>query len=466
MRSKLMTAVAVAASTILGASVAAADPVQDQLKLMEQRMAEMEDRLEATSENLKTAEATVEKQQAVLSEAGLAEGADGARSAVGHFLQQVDVSGLVAASYNYRFIDDRDANLFIGDSFRHQNADSFSLDQLWLTLDKPVNEESRAGFHTDMLYGASAQAMRNSVVGRPLGGGATPGTSISDQNDFYLFSAYVSYLAPIGNGIRFDAGKHGTLMGIERVKTNVNFNITQGRVFQLIPIVNTGLLAETNLTDQLSIAAAVFNDVVSDTSFDDSRHKAYFSQIKYTGDKFTFKVDSIVGKNSGSGLQSDPSGSGPETCKGGNACQTAILDAVATAQLTDDFEAWAQFVFVRHFGNSIVRQGDTHAFATAARYHVTEDTSFSTRLEYLRAEQNFNIAQVGAAVVPGMSEVVTATFTGAQALTDDLTLRAELRYDHSLTGNIGPFASQSDTASGLGGRNDQLVGIAELYYEF
>jgi hypothetical protein len=466
MRSKLMTAAAVAASTILAASVAAAaDPVQEQIRLMQQRMEEMEDRLEATSEKLKSAEQTVEKQQSVLTEAGLAEG--GQRSAVGKFLQQVDVSGLVAASYNYRFIDDRDANLFIGDSFRHQNADSFSLDQLWLTLDKPTNEESRAGFHSDLLYGASASAMRNSIIGRPLG--TTGTTSISDQNDFYLFSAYVSYLAPIGNGVRFDLGKHGTLMGIERVKTNVNFNVTQGRVFQLIPIVNTGLLAETNLTDQLSFAAGVFNDVTSDTSFDDSRHKAYFSQLKYAGDMFTFKVDSIVGKNSGSNLQADPFPNGPGVCKGGNACQTAILDAVATAQLTEDFEAWAQFVFVRHFGNSIVRSGDTHAFATAARYHFTEDTSFSTRLEYLRAEQNFNIAQVGAAAAPGMSEIVTATFTGAQKLTDDLTLRAELRYDHSLTGNIGPFASQSGSPTSVGnvgGRNDQLLGIAELYYEF
>ncbi|MBY0401658.1 porin, partial [Myxococcota bacterium] len=278
MRSKLMTAAAVAASTLLGASVAAADPVQEQLRLMEQRMAEMEDRLQATSEELKNAQQTVEQQQAVLTDAGLAEDEGGVRSAVGTFFQQVDVSGLAAASYNYRFIDNRDANLFIGNSFRHQNADSFSFDQLWLSLDKPTNEESRAGFHADLLYGASAQAMRNSAIGRSLG--SSPG-STGDASDFYLFSAYVSYLAPIGNGIRFDVGKRSTLMGIERVKTNVNYNITQGRVFQLIPIVNTGLLAETNLTDQLSIAAGVFNDVYSDTSFDDSRHKAYFSQIKF-----------------------------------------------------------------------------------------------------------------------------------------------------------------------------------------
>ena len=43
MRSKLITAVAVVTSTFLGASVAVADPVQEQFRLMEQRMAEMEE---------------------------------------------------------------------------------------------------------------------------------------------------------------------------------------------------------------------------------------------------------------------------------------------------------------------------------------------------------------------------------------------------------------------------------------
>jgi hypothetical protein len=459
MRSKLITAVAVVTSSFLGTSVAAADPVQEQLRLMEQRMEEMEDRLQATSEKLKTAEETVQQQQTVLTDAGLAESDGGNRSAVGTFLQQVDVSGLVAASYNHRFLGGGDNGLELGNSFRHQSADTFSLDQLWLTLDKPTNEESRGGFHADLLYGESARAMRNSVVGSSLSDD-TPGDG-SDQ-DFYLFSAYASYLAPIGNGVRFDLGKRGTLMGVERVKTSLNYNVTQGRVFQLIPIVNTGLLVETNLTDQLSIAAGVFNDVAADTSIDDSRHKAYFSQIAYHGDMFGFKVDSMVGKNSGSNLQSDPFPGGVDDCDGGQACRTAVLDAVATAQLSESLEAWFQFVWSRHFGNSILREGDTHAFATAARFHVTEDTSFATRLEYLRADQNFNIAQ--GADTEESSELLTLTFTGAQALTDALTLRGELRWDRNLTQNDTPFAQDNTSFSGT--RNDQLLGIAELYYEF
>ena len=465
MRSKLITAVAVVTSTFLGTSVAAADPVQEQLRLMEQRMAEMEDRLQATSEKLQNAEATVQQQQSVLSEAGLAESEGGNRSAVGTFLQQVDVSGLVAASYNYRFVGDGDNNLFIGNSFRHQNADTFSLDQLWLTLDKPTTEESRAGFHTDLLYGESARAMRNSIVGSPLSSGGTPGDSSGE--DFYLFSAYASYLAPIGNGIRFDLGKRDTLMGIERVKTNVNFNVTQGRMFQFIPITNTGLLAETNITDEISIAAGVFNDVYADTSIDDSRHKAYFSQIAFKGDRFGFKVDSMVGKNSGSGLLSDNGGG--DLCDGGNACRTAVFEAVATAQLTDQFEAWFQFVWSRHWGDSILAKGDMHGFATAARYHLTDDTHIATRLEYARLEHDFRRTLTDSNGDPfqGQEELVTATFTLGHALTDALMLRGELRYDRNLTSNeVTMFAIDNNGSGNLGQRKNQLLGIAELYYEF
>jgi hypothetical protein len=85
------------------AQVAAADAVQDQLQLMEQRMAEMEDRLQATSDELQTAKATVNEQRSVLSTNGLIED-EGLRSGVGSFFDSVDVSGVAAASFNYRLL--------------------------------------------------------------------------------------------------------------------------------------------------------------------------------------------------------------------------------------------------------------------------------------------------------------------------------------------------------------------------
>jgi opacity protein-like surface antigen len=99
----MITVVTAIASMLLVAQVAAADAVQDQLQLMEQRMAEMEDRLQATSDELQTAKATVNEQRSVLSTNGLIED-EGLRSGVGSFFDMVDVSGVAAASYNHRLI--------------------------------------------------------------------------------------------------------------------------------------------------------------------------------------------------------------------------------------------------------------------------------------------------------------------------------------------------------------------------
>ena len=189
MRSNLITVVTAVASVVLVASVASADQVQEQFRLMEQRMAEMEDRLEATSADLRTARATVDEQQSLLSDAGLVELEEaGLRSSVGSFFESVDVSGVAAASYNHRLIKADDPNG--GNAlFKNPNANTFQVDQIWLTLDKAPTEESRAGFHAEFATGASA-----TVQGDGGGGDGVP----------YLYSGYVSYLAPVLDGVQVD----------------------------------------------------------------------------------------------------------------------------------------------------------------------------------------------------------------------------------------------------------------------
>ena len=45
-------------------------------------------------------------------------------------------------------------------------------------------------------------------------------------------------------------------------------------------------------------------------------------------------------------------------------------------------------------------------------------------------------------------------------------LRGELRWDRNLARNDQLFAIDNSDSGSLGTRNDQLLGIAELYYEF
>jgi hypothetical protein len=440
MRSKLITAILGSASLFvapLGASAAS----DEQIRLLEQRMAEMEDRLEATSAELKEEKHQNVQQREMLESAGLVEeGEDGVRSRVGNFFQMVDLTGVVASSYNYRFIDegDNDGSGGVGDDsvpnsggindpfFTHKNADSFQLDQLWLTLDKAPTEESRAGFHADFIWGETANSQ-----------------SAGTRDPGLLYTGYVSYLAPIGNGVRFDAGKLATPLGAEVLQTNVNLNVTEGVVFQkLQPFTHSGVAATTQLTDNLGLILGVVNEVYRDTSVSVDRDKAGYAQLRFSGDKMGLNVGAIVGQ--------DPTGATCDTSD--DDCNTSVFDITATFAPSDSFSGWINFDWVRSFGDD-VNEGDKYGIATAGRFALTDATGIGGRFEYL--EQDGSVIGGGS----NDQQYITATGTIDHALTEGLVVRGELRYDRELEGDSRQFITNS-------GDRDSLAAIAQMYYAF
>lgn len=435
MRSKLITAILGSASFLvapLGASAAS----DEQIRLLEQRMAEMEDRLEATSAELNEEKKQNRQQRDLLESAGLVEEGDqGLRSRVGSFFQMVDLTGNVASSYNYRFIDGGDNDSSGGGAnvgaindpyFTHKNADSFQLDQLWLTLDKTPTEESRAGFHADFVWGETANSQSS--------GTRDPGL---------LYTGYVSYLAPIGNGVRIDAGKLATVLGAEVLQNNVNLNVTEGVVFQkLQPFTHSGIAATTQLTDNVGLVVGVVNEVYRDTSISVDRDKAGYAQIRLSGDKAGINIGAIVGQ--------DPTGA---TCDASeDDCNTSVFDITATFTPTDSFTGWINFDWVRSFGKD-VNEGDKYGIATAGRFALTDATGIGGRFEYL--EQDGSVIGGGS----NDQQYITATGTIDHALTEGLVIRGELRYDRELEGDSRQFITSS-------GDRDSLAAIAQMYYAF
>lgn len=434
MRSNLITVVTAVASVVLVASVASADQVQEQFRLMEQRMAEMEDRLEATSDDLRTARATVDEQQSLLTDAGLVDASDqGLRSAVGSFFESVDVSGVAAASYNHRLIKSDDPNG--GNAlFKNPNANTFQVDQIWLTLDKAPTEESRGGFHVEFATGASSQPQ---------------GSTNNNDSTPYLYSGYVSYLAPVGNGLQVDLGRLGTVLGAEVVQTNGNFNITQGAVFSLQPVTYNGVSFATSLTDEISVTAGVVNDVYSDTGVSGDNNKAYFGQVSYGGDAFGLNVGGIIG-------DSDASVCVQGAFPGQNDCQVSIVDVVLTADPTDDLSVWANFDWVNVNGSDNGPDGNAFGIAGAGRLGITDTMGIASRIEYINTSSNLT----GFA---DDSELLTVTGTLDKTLAEGLVTRVELRYDTFLDDNGTGFTLNGDAA---GTNDDQLVALWQMYYEF
>lgn len=432
MRSKLITVVTAVASTLLVAHVAAADQVQEQLMLMEQRMAEMEDRLQATSDELAAAQATVVEQQDLLIDSGLYED-EGLRSGAGGFFESVDISGVAAASYNHRVIEGEETT---GGNplFKTPNANTFQLDQIWMIVDKAPTDESRGGFHAEFVAGTSAVSQVGSVNGDGTVG---------------IYSAYASYLAPVGNGVQIDVGKIPTPLGAEVVQTNGNYFITQGAVFGLQPVVHTGVALTTQLTDSLGFTGGIVNDVYSDTGISGDNDKAYYGQFQFGGDGFGLNVGGIIGDADASACGS-PGGRSDE-------CTVSVVDVTLTADPTDNLSLWVNYDWFHQGGAQAGGHGDAHGISGAGRLAVTDDMGVAARVEYLWFEDTL------APGSPDDAELVTVTGTIDKTLAEGLVGRIELRYDTFLDDAGNGFALNGDA---VGTNDDSLVALWQMYYEF
>jgi hypothetical protein len=141
---------------------------------------------------------------------------------------------------------------------------------------------------------------------------------------------------------------------------------------------------------------------------------------------------------------------------------------------TDSLSMWINFDWVKKFGERQTADGDAFGLAAAGRLAITEDTGFATRVEYVRTTPSFNTVGplAGAPSIGQLGEVLSLTGTVDHSLTDDLKLRLEARWDRNLAnGDSGSFVNGQNGVFNPGGatngsRDDQVVGLAELYYEF
>ena len=158
MRSKWTILAAAAATLWVAPQLAAAgEDVEAQIKQMNDRMAQMEEQLQATNEELSASKQRVEQQQAVIQD--LDEDRQ-ASSGLSKFLSETEFSGLMAASYTYNFKNLNNSS--IGRNFgttsgenggvsgitapHHSNSNNFQVDQLAFRMKKTPTPESRAGW--------------------------------------------------------------------------------------------------------------------------------------------------------------------------------------------------------------------------------------------------------------------------------------------------------------------------------
>ena len=343
MRSMIRTAAWVAASLLLVPQFVAAADLGSEIQDMKQRLEAMETQLQAQSAELTDARAMVAAQQSQIDHVATVKVDEReAVSALSSFLESTDISGFVAAGWNYT-----DPNTDVD----NDETNGFNLDQAWISISKAATAESRAGFNIEFEMGALAASS---------GSNTTPG----------LYAASVSYLAPLGNGVMVDAGILSTALGAEVEAQNGNWQITRGAVFDLQPVTNTGVTVTYGLTDNISVMMGALNDPLNTDRGNASDTTGLTSQVSYSQGNFGLNV----GYNYGGTATNYREG---------------LLDVVATLDVNDNLSAWVNYDYKTAELTNGASTSSQNGIAFAARLAVMEGTGISGRFEYVSGETFF-----------------------------------------------------------------------------
>jgi len=437
-------------------AAASAEDVGARLEAMQARMADMEARLEANQDELADAKRRLAAQDEMIQGADL-DGA-AASSGIASFLETIEIDGWVSGGYNYNFEDPDGSAL---DGFNRgavlahpfdPDPNSFSLDQVWFGLERPVSDEQRAGFRTDLVFGKTAGLLSGDF-------GANDGFS---GNDLELYQGYVQYQAPLNEATTFKFGKFATLIGAEVVQAPMNFNISRGQVYNLFqPITHLGLLASTSVAGvDLSLGVVDETRSFPASDIDSNKDKAILWGLGQSFDTWKWSFAGVSGAADSGALFDQPAGD-----------RETILDLILGWTPNEKFSAYVNADWIQ---TEVSRALDTtvdppvtvpvdfevegYGIAVAGRYAFTEATGFALRGEWVDLDDFFGED----------TELQMWTLTGTldHKLTDQLTLRGELRYDaiadaESDTGDDLFFDSDGEL-----GEDDELVAGVEVIYSF
>ncbi len=166
------------------------------------------------------------------------------------------LSGYVSTSYTLSDSSGAD----IGKA--NENADQFKLDVVSLTLSSAQGAgEYATGYNVGMWIGPDNQ---------------------HTAAEFQLTQANIDLRLPVGNGLDVKVGYFGTVVGYEVYEYTDNAFFQRGLGFYMEPTHHTGILASYQLTDDLSVAAAVVNNGGDAPNEGDAGGAASDASIAYT----------------------------------------------------------------------------------------------------------------------------------------------------------------------------------------
>jgi hypothetical protein len=294
---------------------------------------------------------------------------------------------------------------------------SFNLDVAELVVQIAPTKPNDAGFRVDLAVGNSIPQV----------------TKSQDQTvaQFDVQQLFVSYIAPVGSGLRFDFGKYVTHLGYELIEGYDGYNDNYSRSILFgyaIPFTHTGVKASYAFSSKVAAMVEVVNgwDLVRDNN----HSKSVGAQLALTPVAPLSVLLNWIG--------------GPELA-GNNHSNRNVFDLVAILKPTARLSLGVNGDYGKEGGTSLVNPGSDAIWKGIAGYAtlaLTDKFSIGLRGETFHDEDG---VRLGTGTKATLSE---GTFTPAYKFTDHVLLRGEVRYDKAdqpILTKRATFADQQTT---------------------
>ncbi|MCI0485627.1 MAG: outer membrane beta-barrel protein [Blastocatellia bacterium] len=356
------------------------------IKRLEERVKELEEKLkQPDSENPETEKAV----KAVAQDVADIQKENEKNRGFLSFFQGTEISGFVDAYYGYNFNrPDGDIQLRNFDTLHNQ----FSFNMAEIALEKQATPDDRLGFRMDLDFGPATQIVHSSEPG-----------GLDTFN--HLQQAYLSYLAPVGEGLQVDVGKFVTPHGAEVIETSGNWNYSRSLLFALaIPYYHFGVRATYPVSDKFSVSGFLvngWNNVV-----DNNDRKSYGVQVAVKPDAKLSVTQSYM--------------TGPEQF-GNDEDYRHLWDTIVSYEVNPTLSLMTNYDYGldRAAGARVYWQG----IAAYARIQANRWLAFAPRFEWYDDHDGFTTGE--------RQSLKDFTFTSEQKISNGLITRFEYRRDFS-----------------------------------
>jgi len=337
--------------------------------------------------------------------------------------------------------------------------DGFNLNVVGLTLEKPLSEEQwAAGYKADLWFGPDAGTYR-ALVGN---GGGDP--------NFAIKQAYVVLRTPAGNGLDWKVGVFDTIIGYESSESYLNPNYSRSFGHGLEPKQHTGVLATYKATDAVTFSAGIantYNNAFGGDNVNARPRRGLFVSATESEKTYLASV-SITAPESWGFLSGSAWYAGLIDGLAGNSKDTTSLYAGGSLKTpVEGLSVGAAFDY-RFGGPSATAvpyvggQSWAYAIAGYASFQANEKWKFNIRGDYTEGTDGTFYDRGNDGLKNLQNRLGALTLTADYALWANVVSRAELRWDHSTSGDK-PYGG---TVVGAPNQRNAVTLALNLIYKF